>query len=184
MAHEVWRDVVGYENDYEVSNLGNVRSKDRYTTVKRNGTEYQMFLKGKPMTQATDKYGYKYVRIARKNRKVHRLVMESFVGKSDLTVNHKDENKANNALSNLEYMTVRDNLLYGTGMDRRRKAARRRGKPVEQIDMKTGEVLKRYDALVDVDDNGFCSQNVGKACMGKIKHSGGYYWRYADADIQ
>ena len=181
MTHEEWRDVVGFEGLYEVSNLGNVRSKDRHSVMIRYGKSITRFLKGQPLKQQTDKYGYKYVNIGGKNRKVHRLVMEAFVGKSDLTVNHRDEDKSNNKLDNLEYMTSRDNLLYGTGMDRRRIAARRRGRPVEQIDMTTGEVVKRYKVLVDVDKDGFCSQNVGKACMGKILYSGGYYWRYADA---
>ena len=181
MTREVWRDVAGYEGLYQVSNYGNVRSLDRKVLVKQKHREFWQTRHGQTLKPHVDKYGYLYVSIRGHNRKIHRLVMEAFVGKSNLTVNHKDEDKTNNHLDNLEYMTSRDNLLYGTGMDRRRLSARRRCKPVEQIDPKTNVVIKRYAGLVDTDLDGFCSQTVGKVCMGQRPTHKGFLWRYASA---
>lgn len=182
MAQEVWRDVVGFEGQYIVSNMGNVMSLPKFKTVFRNGTTYSRYTCGKMLKQQRDKYGYVYVNIGGKNRKVHRLVMSAFVGESDLTVNHKDENKANNCLDNLEYLSVSDNLKYGTGMARRKLSAQQRAKAVQQIDPKSNQVIKTYSSLVAVEADGFCSQAVGKVCLGKRPHHHGYFWRYVDAN--
>lgn len=182
MAQEVWRDVVGFEGRYIVSNMGNVMSLPRVRVIKRNGSTYQSRACGCTLNQSVDKYGYLYVHIGGKNRKVHRLVMDAFVGPSDLTVNHKDENKANNCLDNLEYLSVADNLRYGTGMNRRMVSAQRRAKAVCQIEPKTMETIKTYPSLVSVEQYGFCSQAVGKVCLGKRPMHKGYIWRYANAD--
>lgn len=105
---EIWAPVVGYEGLYEVSNLGNVKS------IRRN----------KVMRPGEHNFGYKYVILCRdghsKNILVHRLVANAFipkvVGKQD--VNHIDGNKANNAVTNLEWVSKSDNMYhaYRTGI--------------------------------------------------------------------
>lgn len=103
---EVWKDICDYEGLYQVSNLGSVRS------VKRQGT------RGGFLKQRTDKDGYKCVVLfkgnAMKNYFVHRLVAKAFIeNKNDFPcVNHKDENKSNNAVGNLEWCTVLYNNTY------------------------------------------------------------------------
>lgn len=181
MAQEVWRDVVGFEGRYIVSNMGNVMSLPRVRVIKRNGSTYQSYACGRTLNQSTDKYGYLYVKIGGKNRKVHRLVMDAFVGPSSLTVNHKDEDKTNNRLDNLEYLSVSDNLKYGTGMARRKASAQRRAKAVLKIDPKSKKVISTYPSIVSVETDGYCSQAVGKVCIGKRPHHRGFIWRYADA---
>lgn len=97
---EIWKDVVGYENKYQVSNLGNVKSL--------------VFSKPKLLNQYSDKNGYLITRLWNKNKpkhcKVHRLVAEAFIPNTDNkpTVNHKDLNKSNNHVSNLEWMTRKE----------------------------------------------------------------------------
>lgn len=102
-----WKPIPGYEGHYSVSDTGLVRSEDRVIKHRR--------LKGVLLRQATVK-GYKVVVLAvnSKNRmfKVHRLVMLAFKGDSDLEVNHKDRNKQNNCLNNLEYTTHKENCQH------------------------------------------------------------------------
>ena len=111
MTNEIWKPIPNYEG-YMVSNLGNVKSVDRLSSNGRH-------LKGKPLRQVMIG-GYLYVRLCKngkmKNFFVHRLVMLAFVGKCSkgMEVNHIDENKENNCLSNLEYITKVDNCNYGT----------------------------------------------------------------------
>lgn len=93
---EEWRPIKGFEEKYSVSSNGVVRSSN-----------------GNLIALVQDKDGYLQVTLWRDNkatgRKVHRLVLESFVGSSALDANHKDGNKKNNALSNLEWCSHREN---------------------------------------------------------------------------
>ena len=102
----MWKDIEGWENFYEVSSEGLVRNK---STNKLITIDY------------SNKSGYARVTLYYKGRRerflLHRLVMKTFVGESNLEVNHIDSDKCNNSLSNLEYVTRKDNemhcLLYG-----------------------------------------------------------------------
>ena len=116
---EEWRIVEGYEGLYEVSSYGRVRSVDRYDN--RN-----CFRKGKVLSPAKDKNGYLKV-ILNCNGKcktinIHRLVAQTFIqNPNNLTeVNHKDEDKTNNSVDNLEWCDRKYNLNYGTARIRSR----------------------------------------------------------------
>jgi hypothetical protein len=117
---EVWKVVRGYKSKvsfYEVSNLGNTRA-----TITSSGKRYQL-------NQQLSNNGYKSVHIVKdgdsksKHVLVHRLVLLAFVGPSDLFVNHKDGNKLNNHVDNLEYCTKSENGLhaYRTGLNPRKR---------------------------------------------------------------
>lgn len=105
---ETWKDIKGYEGLYKISNLGRIKNK-------RNKFKY-------PPTMDN---GYKKVVLYKngvlKNHLVHRLVWMTFNGEipNDMQVNHIDENKENNCLWNLELMTPKENINYGTGVKRR-----------------------------------------------------------------
>lgn len=109
---EYWKQINGFEN-YEVSNMGNVRSKD-FTFVRSNGRVLNR--KGKVLKQTLWKDGYFVVCLQcdgkRVVRKVHRLVYDAFVGINDNTkvVDHIDHDKTNNKLENLQLVTNRYNL--------------------------------------------------------------------------
>ena len=112
MVNETWKFIKGFEN-YQVSNLGNVRSIDRIVKGKNNTIRR---IKGKTKAQFMHK-GYLNVELYKGNKrthkKVHRLVLEAFSDKtSALDVNHIDGNKTNNNINNLEYCTRKDNLLH------------------------------------------------------------------------
>ena len=113
---EIWHPCAGFETHYEVSNMGNVRSVERYVN---NG--HKNGLKKLPMRvlkPALGKSGYLLVTFSVDNtqssQNVHRLVARAFIFNeaNKPQVNHKDGNKKNNAVDNLEWVTVSENGLH------------------------------------------------------------------------
>lgn len=105
-AAEIWKTIPGYEELYEASNLGRIRSLPRATT---NGRVLKLY--------CNSKNGYMYVSLSKdnvqKSRRVHRLVMAAFNGLNDgLQVNHLNGNKADNRIDNLEYCTQSENMKH------------------------------------------------------------------------
>lgn len=119
MQKEIWKDITGYENLYQVSNLGNVRVLDRYVN---SGIKYNSKVKrkGRLLRQHIKNNGYLQVTLTLNNKRkyynVHRLVAQAFILNSNNLeqVNHKDENKQNNNVNNLEWISPKDNCNYGT----------------------------------------------------------------------
>jgi len=112
---ETWKDIKGYEELYQISNFGKVRSKDNY----RNGKGgFLKLYKGKLLNGHINNIGYVCFDIykdgIRKNIKAHYLVSFHFVEgfKKGLWINHKDGNKTNNVYSNLEWCTAKENSLH------------------------------------------------------------------------
>ena len=122
---EIWKPIVGYEGYYEVSNLGRVRSMDKYVNTKgdskriRNGRVLKGILC----------HNYVWVTLSKDNlkskKRVHRLVAEAFIPNPDNLpcVNHKDENRSNNSIENLEWCTTEYNNNYGTRKEKLRKTS-------------------------------------------------------------
>ena len=172
---EIWKDIVGYEGLYQVSNMGRVRSF-KYNKVRIL----------KPLSTNN---GYLHVNL-RKNNSVkglliHRLVAQAFLENPNNfpQVNHKDENKTNNIVSNLEWCDVKYNNNYGS---RNKKASikmlnhHKISKVVLQIDKNTNVVINIFPSLIEAQRQTGCwQQHICKCCKGKLKTSGGYIWRYA-----
>lgn len=119
MDSEVWRPVVGYEYGYEVSSLGRVRALRREGLRRGRWGMAMVVFPAKILSLATTQAGYKYVSLRTPDYKrsvkhlIHRLVMRAFVGDAGaLVVNHKDGDKSNNSLDNLEYCTHAENLRH------------------------------------------------------------------------
>lgn len=115
MPTEIWKDVVGFEGHYQVSNLGNVRSLPRLR-LSRGGSFAPV--KGKMLVPQLKKDGYFRVHL-RKDEintypSVHRLVAQAFLDNSENKpcVNHKDGVKVNNTVDNLEWCTVSENTIH------------------------------------------------------------------------
>ena len=116
---ELWQPIKGYEGLYEVSDQGRVRSLERaLTKLKKNGTRYTCVLKAKSRKLVLCKEGYLTVMLSQSSKvklyAVHCLVADAFIAKrlDGYDVNHKDLNKVNNCVSNLEYVTRSENLLH------------------------------------------------------------------------
>ena len=128
---EIWNDVIGFEGLYQASNLGNVKSIERTVVAPcRWGGERKMTFQEKIVKQFKTNSGYLKVMLSkngiRYNKDVHRLVYEAFNGiiPKGMYVNHKDECKTNNVLTNLEIMTPSENINYGTAIDRMKETKR------------------------------------------------------------
>lgn len=128
--NENWRDVVGFENSYEVSDQGRVRSKDRsWPQRSRSGTVYEHAVKGRVLRPGPTNYGHLSVVLGRGNTKmVHALVLEAFIGprpspKHDSR--HIDGNPKNNLLINLAWGTrsenIKDAVRHGSWFSEARK---------------------------------------------------------------
>ena len=153
--------IKGY-NDYFIDEYGNVYS------VKTH----------KYLNQEKGKDGYYYVQLCEKGKRkrmsVHRLVAETFIENpcSLPMVNHKDENRENNDVKNLEWCTEKYNANYGTARIRQAQSI---SKAVVCIE--TGEVfLSQKSAESKV---GKCYRHICDCCKGKKQTCGGYHWRYA-----
>lgn len=117
---EEWRDAPGYEEYYQVSSYGNVRSVDRYI-IRSDGVK--QFRKSKLMAKTPNTDGYLTVHLAKdgvqKRIGIHILVAKAFVDgyAEGLEVNHKDFDRTNNVPENLEWITHSENvkILYENG---------------------------------------------------------------------
>lgn len=183
---EFWEDVKGYEGLYKVSNLGRIKAINKYY----RHTE-------KNLKQITRKDGYKQIGLFKngigKNFYVHKLVAEAFLDKNNfkympdenrvqidlkkLQVNHKDENKTNNCIENLEWCTIKYNNNYGTLIERQRKA-KNRVKGVIQLKLDGSYINKFYSISEASRETGVTRTSIGECCRGERKQTGGYKWKY------
>lgn len=119
LEQEIWRDVVGYENCYQVSNFGRVMSLPRLIPRR----EHLFTIKEKILKTIVSKRGYDQVTLSKDGlavpKQVHRLVARAFLGElpKGYHTHHKDDNRRNNRLNNLEYLKKgRHMSLTNSGM--------------------------------------------------------------------
>lgn len=157
---EIWKGINGYEGLYQVSNLGRVKSKRKILKP----------INGEYLKVGLSKNG------VQKTLYIHRLVAETFLGRSNLQVNHKDENKHNNYVDNLEWISFKENMNYGTKQDRESKTKTKYH--INQYD-KEGNLIKQWFNLRDVVLNTkYKKENIRYCCIGKYKYAYGYKWEY------
>lgn len=184
-GEDIWKDIAQYEGLYQVSNRGAVRSLDRWIHSKRG----QIYLvRGKTLTPSVDKDGYLFVHLWKGNgritRRVHRLVAEAFLpNPCELPeVNHKNETKNDNAVSNLEWCDRQYNATYGTAIDRRvmHTAPERNGRrPVSQF-TKDGILVRVWGSAAEAATSLNANRSdITKVAKGKAKSCRGYKWEYA-----
>lgn len=181
---EEWRDIKGYEGIYQVSSEGRVKSLNR---VDARGWK----IKGKLLKPRLKKDGYVDVHLSSKDKhqspKIHRLVAETFLpipeelkkwyGTQYLQVNHKDENKQNNCVENLEWCSAQYNSMWGTKRERHKEKVK---KSVMQYDM-DGTFIKKWDSIKDATYSivGHNSGRIIDCLKGRSVSAYGYRWEYA-----
>ncbi len=147
----VRKPVVGYEGYYEVDQFGRVFSVERVISVDDNGRKYEKPVSGKQMKQCLKNNGYKSVSLTKggvtKAFYVHRLVAEAFIPNPDNLpmVNHKDEDKTNNFLENIEWCTAQYNNTYGNKAKRQANKIRGIAHSNEHKKKITSSLLKYYE---------------------------------------
>lgn len=177
---EIWKDVVGYEGLYQVSNLGRVKSLN----YNRTGKE-------KIMKPISHKYGYLKVNLRKNNSEkkflIHRLVAQAFLPNPNNLpqVNHKDENPSNNIVTNLEYCDAKYNSNYGTRNEKLSINLTNRkdlSKVVLQIDKNTNVIINIFPSIREAERQTGCSnKNIQRCCKGKSKSAYGYKWSYKES---
>lgn len=160
MQKETWKDIKGYEGLYQVSNFGNVRNK-----------------KFKILKPRKNKNGYFQVNLSKNNKHknyyVHRLVAIMFL-KNEYDypcINHKDENKLNNNINNLEWCSYSYNNNYGIMKNLCSKV-------ILQYD-KNYNLIKEWNSINEIERNlNIFHGSISKCCQGKLKSTGGYVFKY------
>ena len=179
---EVWKPVVGYEEFYEVSSEGRVRSKDRHTVWR-----VPIVRKGRILIPQARRHGYLsvwlYAEGSKKQVSVHRIVAEAFCERKNGQdeVNHLNENKQDNRAVNLAWCTKKENCSYGSrgSLISKKNTNGKRSKPVAQYTL-SGRFVKEYPSIHEVyRQTGFGVANIHKAMNGEYRHAYGYVWKYA-----
>ena len=173
---EVWKDIKGCENKYQVSNLGNIKNVLTNTIIR--GSVFNN--------------GYKFVSIKGKNKTIHRLVAQAFIPNPNdyPVINHIDGNKLNNCVDNLEWCTYKYNTreaiklglmkIKYNSYDNRIRAKKVAQYTKDNIYIKT--FIGSIDAEKELKQKGIKinARNIRNVCKGKRKTAGGYKWEYVN----
>lgn len=160
------RIIKGFSN-YSINEFGEIKNVKKGTILKGG----------------LDTGGYRIVTLRKNNRNytktIHRLVAEAFIDNPDNLpcVNHKDENKQNNKVENLEWCTYQYNNTYGTFLKRRSES---RYKKVAQYDLQ-GNLLNIFNGItIAAKETKTKGSNISLVCKGKRNQAGGYKWKYVN----
>lgn len=160
--------IVGHE-DYAVTTCGKIISFKRKTP--------------KILKQYVNKKsGYCYIEIDGEQHLVHRLIAITLIPnlENKPQVNHIDENKQNNSISNLEWVTASENNLHGTKMKRSiTSRGTKLNKKIKQLNL-DGTIVKIWDSMIQAEQDGFDNGHISKCCKGQRKTHKGFKWEYAD----
>ena len=196
---EVWKPIEGYEGLYQVSNMGRVKSLER-KVWNCKGRGYYMTIHERIKKTSKDSWGYLRVALYKdgkvKNHLIHRLVGQAFLenpmGYDE--INHKDENKQNNCVDNLEWCSHSYNNTYNDKAKKAGKKAaeklrgrkqteeqiKKKSKPVFSVDRDSGLIMWWQSANEAGRVLGINRSHIADCCKGKAKSCGNHYWFYAD----
>lgn len=182
---EIWKDVIGYEGFYQVSNQGRVKRLPYQTTGRTRGCkkEYIKKFPERIMKATICANGYYRVSLSKNGKliyqHIHRLVAEAFIPNPNNypCVNHKDEVKTNNNVNNLEWCSYRYNNCYGTVKSRFAEAySKNHSRAVEMLSL-FGEKIKEFpsirEAAIFV---GGTATSICRAITRTRKTAYGYIW--------
>jgi len=157
---EVWKDVADYEGLYQISNQGRVRNAESVLKTFVCGSGYREIILTKHRKRTP--------------KLIHRMVAEAFLPNPDgkQEVNHKDGNKFNNDVSNLEWVTPSENQRHSRMV---------LGAKSFQRSVVCVELQRTYESIAKAaTDLGLKSPLIWKCCNGTQRTTGGYHWRYAE----
>ena len=158
---EIWKDIEGLEGEYAISNKGNVKNLKT----------------GRILGERYGNHGYRFVNLKGKEYTVHRLVALAFIPNPNNLpqVNHIDEKKNNNNVSNLEWCSASYNTNY---------SIYKCSCKIKQL-TKDSELVKTWESSWQIErETGYDQGNIIKCCRGKIRSAYGYRWEYANTESQ
>lgn len=185
-SNEEWKDIPGYENLYQASSLGRIKSCAK-TICYTNG---KIIHRKEKILSLVNSYG-QYLTVGlnknseHKTYNVHYLIALTFIENPDNLpcINHKDENKYNNTVNNLEWCSYSYNTTYNNAMRTRlntRNANNSFGceKKVHQCDLQ-GNTIRVWNSVRSIErELGYKSSNISSCCLNKRKTAYGYIWKY------
>jgi hypothetical protein len=165
---ETWKTIKDFEN-YEISNYGNVKSK-------------QTNKKEKILKKRITKFGYNRVMLQNKPIKkeylIHRLVANAFIFNDDVLrnqVNHKDCDKSNNNVNNLEWCSQSENMIHSLNNGRIKKGVK--------VFRYINDEMKIYNTILSASiDNNISTASIHQCLSGKSKTCNNYKWKYLKDD--
>lgn len=182
---EIWKLIDKFNGRYAVSNFGRVKSENRWCHNPKYG---KFFLKGKMLTLSKNNKGYLTVTLSLDGRSyplcVHRLVAEVFIPnpESKPQVNHKNGNREDNHVDNLEWCTQSENNLHSYHcLGRPKIGLKGKDNPKSKVvlQIKGGEVIAEFCCTYEAErGTGIARQDIGKVANGKLNTAGGYKWRW------
>lgn len=186
--NEIWKQ--SKFDNYLVSNYGRVKSVKRvYTPAKETRFFHKRTYPERIVKLHIDRNGYIFFRFSidgkLHNYSIHRLVAEAFIPNTKCFdyINHKNENKSDNRVNNLEWCSAEYNSNYGTCQQRRSSSVKemRRNRSIS-IDQYTinGDFIKHFSKKGEIDDAGFCLKSILKVCRHNQETSGGFVWRFSN----
>lgn len=189
---ENWKDIVGFEGLYMVSDLGRVKSLEKYV---RNGENSYRIIPEKILTNKKKKHGYMFIGLYKDKKPkyyhIHRLVADAFLDNplNKEQVNHKNGVRDDNKLSNLEWTTCSENHQHASKILKRKYTSGTLNKFSEnnklsiKVDQysKDGVFIKTWNCIKDVErELGIDNSTISGCCKKKYgyKSAGGFLWEY------
>lgn len=170
---EEWRDVIGYEGEYRVSDFGRIKSVTRLVP---NGGGHRLVRERIRPPYLNKVVGYFYVQLWSGNKtrlfRLHRIVAEAFIGHppSGTVVNHKDGDKSNNRADNLEYVTQKENIRHAisTGLTRQQGELSVNAKLTDKDALEAYTMYANGALMTDVASRfGVSKSLIGRIVIGK-----------------
>ena len=202
MKGEIWKDIEGYEGYYQISNMGRVKSLER--TVWNSGLNGGCYvtIPEKIMKGVADGHDYLQVKLYKdgkdKKCRINRLVASAFLENPQNLpeVNHKNEDKTDNRVENLEWCSSSYNINYGArnkkvaeklkgrklSEEHKKKIGKKNSKPVFSVNKESGLIMWWQSANEAEKCTGINKNSICACLKGRQKSAGGHYWFYADDD--